>query len=552
MNVPEKIKQMLNGHGPHGHGKSGHGPRKTNLLESHTTKTIHIEFTSRCNLRCTFCHASQPDYNGRELDADTLKNIINEIKSRNPAVVSVNGHGETTIYKNWHQHCNQMLDAGIPLHVISNFAKEMSPDELHALSRFQSIEISCDTSDPDLFKRIRRGANLETLCLNIMRLRETAEKKTGHMPKLSFSCVVSDQNVLSLMDYVSFARSLGVGHFNFCNLTKYPDLDHIANPNHITEMPIEMLHEAEISLTKTFEFLQHKGVPFHFQQGLLDSLREKIRSVKTPPTPVKQPVAASVAPVAPHRYSAGKQAAHTRDCLDPWSFVQVQANRDILPCCWHEPVYSLGKNQSLSDVLNNQRMKKLRRELLTGELPWDCMSCPCRGWTTVSELQKKVWRYLNPGISGYLPHRAPVIEPDVLSPLNMRYGDGWYDVETNTGIDDPEWRSWRWTSKRAACTLENRGRGALLMLRGSVDTSKHDEQTIVIRLGDYILDEFQPGTAKFYKEYALTPEQLGNNSEISLVIETDRTFIPSALDPAVTDHRELGIQVYELLYAALP
>jgi len=543
--------------------KQAHG---TNLLESPRTKVAHIEFTSRCNLRCVFCYASQPDYKGMDLNVETMENVIEALKTRNPKVVSVNGHGETTIYKDWHLYCNKMLNAGMPLHIISNFSKEFSNEELKTLSKFKSIEISCDTSDPKLFKKLRRGADLKTLCFNILRLRTIKMKEGRKSPNILFSCVVSDQNVLDLMDYVTFAKALGVTHFNFCNLTKYPNLEDTVNPNHITEMPVELLHEAEASLTETFKFLKRSNIEFHFQQGLMDTLKQKIQNFNAAPAQNDSTVKESeveqsenqrepenvesdkIEESGPHRYSSTSQEAQTRDCLDPWEFIMVQANKDVLPCCWHQPIYSLGSKQSLSEVFNNTQIKKLRREILTGHLSPDCMNCPSKGWTTIDKLQKKVWRYLNPGIYKLLFPKIPAIKPDIFQAFKLVYGHGWYESETNVNIKDPDWQSWRWTSKKAICLLKNPGRDALLIIRGSIDKLKHDEQTIIIKIKDKILDEFIPGTAKFFKEYVLTPGIMGNDDSIELTFETDKAFKPSVSEPNSKDERELGIQIYGLFF----
>ena len=567
MNLIEGIKKFFRLSQVHG----------SNLLESPRTKIAHIEFTSRCNLRCVFCYASQPGYKGVDIDADTIEKTIQSLQSRNVDTVTVSGHGETTVYKDWHRYCNQMLDAGMLLHIISNFAKELSPEELETLSRFKSIEVSCDTDDPELFKKMRRGADLKMICLNILRLRARAIKENRRGPTIFFSCVVSDQNIFRLMDYVSFGKAVGVTHFNFCNLTKYPDLTDTLNPKHITEIPVELLHQAEKSLTETFEFLQRSNIEYHFQQGLLDSLKQQIQtsSIKETTPPVdesnsnlvkensddhtgeddsrEEPREVEVVDSAgdraePHRYSAAPQASQTRDCLDPWQFIMIQANKNVLPCCWHQPVYSLGKGQSLADVFNNTRFKELRKSLLTGNLSAECMNCPSRGWTSVQNLQKKVWRYLNPGINKFLFPKIPGIKTGTLKDFPVVYEQGWYEPETDPTIKDPEWQNWRWTSKKAACRLENPKREALLILRGSVDKAIHETQTVWVKLNDTILDEFIPGTAKFFKEYVITPGIMGENSTVKLIIETDKIFVPSEQNPGNNDTRELGVQVYHLFF----
>ena len=116
------------------------------MLKSGDTDVAHIEFTSRCNLRCVFCAASQPHYEGVDLSRDMLELVVEDLKRRKIKLVCVSGHGETTIYKDWHLYCNELIESGRLLHIISNFAKPLSSDELETLSRFHSVEISCDTA----------------------------------------------------------------------------------------------------------------------------------------------------------------------------------------------------------------------------------------------------------------------------------------------------------------------------------------------------------------------------------------------------------------------
>lgn len=526
-----------------------------NLLETHRTRTLHIEFTSRCNLRCVFCCASQPGYQGTDLEPEILDNLIRSIKKQRVKVLSVNGHGETTIYPNWHRHCNQLLDIGAPLHIISNFARPFSDEEIRTLARFKTIEISCDTADPGLFRKMRRGAELHRIYANIKRLESAAEQQHRRWPEISFSCVVSDKNVLGLKDYVVFGKRLGVSHFNFCNLTKYPDIPGALQLNHITEMPAQLLPAAEASLMETFDFLDASGISYHVQQGLLDSLREKIQSLKNPRTPAAAPKPGTEPGPEPeiHRYSCSQAPRKdmTRDCLDPWSFVLVQSDREVLPCCWHPPIGTLGKRQHLSEVINNTIIKELRYKLLNGDLPDHCQNCPTRGWTTTKKLQKKVRRYLNP-LTGWLSFASKAkIERQKLNPLAIRYGHGWYPMETDNAINQSQWQQWRWTAKRAVCLLPKPKRDALLILRGGVDKLKHRDQHIRVLLDGELMDEFVPPSGKFSREYVVTPRMMGQREEVPLVIETDKTFVPDQLNPGCNDTRELGVQFYEMFFGEI-
>jgi MoaA/NifB/PqqE/SkfB family radical SAM enzyme len=89
-------------------------------------RRIILEFTSRCNLACAYCETSLPQYRslGKDMDPTALNAIIDYLIEHKPSSVCVNGHGETTIYKDWHKYCNRLLDHGIPLGIITNLAKD--------------------------------------------------------------------------------------------------------------------------------------------------------------------------------------------------------------------------------------------------------------------------------------------------------------------------------------------------------------------------------------------------------------------------------------------
>ena len=74
------------------------------------------------------------------------------------------------------------------------------------------------------------------------------------------------------------------------------------------------------------------------------------------------------------------------------------------------------------------------------------------------------------------------------------------------------------------------------------------DQKITLKINDTPLEEFVPETAKFSKEYVITPEMMGDKDEFSLKFETDKTFAPNKLDSNNKDNRELGIQVFFLYF----
>lgn len=128
------------------------------------------------------------------------------------------------------------------------------------------------------------------------------------------------------------------------------------------------------------------------------------------------------------------------------------------------------------------------------------------------------------------------------------YDEGWNQPETDMKIKNPDERTWRWTKKKAVCIIENPKKESLLILKGGVDKNIFADQNVILKINDTELERFVPETAKFSKRFIISPEMMGNEDEFRLTIETDKTFIPSALNKDVNDDRELGVQIFFLYF----
>lgn len=84
----------------------------------------------------------------------------------------------------------------------------------------------------------------------------------------------------------------------------------------------------------------------------------------------------------------------TRNCLDPWSFALCKSDGDVLPCCWHPPIGSLVED-TMDSIMSGELVKRLRRQLLSGELSNHCQNCPAREACTTEELTNSVDIYLS-------------------------------------------------------------------------------------------------------------------------------------------------------------
>ncbi len=521
------------------------------LLEAPQTRTAHIEFTSRCNLRCVFCFASQANYRGQDLPASLIESLIDSLVRRRVELVCVSGHGETTIFPGWVGICEKMLAAGLKLHVISNFCKPLTWAEAEALSCFHTIEVSCDTADPELFAKLRRGGQLSTLTANLEMVRRAGRDKSGHFPRFSFSCVISDLNVFKLDDYLEFACALGIRYFDFCNLTKYPDIPDALNPRHVSELPPAEARSALAALERLIVGMERKGMTYFIQSGLLDSLRSRIGEVEGLGAGIgagqgnegnNETLKVKNASPQPRKYSSRAfSSRQTRNCLDPWNFFLLNSKREVLPCCWHTPVFHLGENQSMDEALNSLKAMELRRNLLKGTLDPDCRVCPSRGLVPVGELRKKV----KENLYGHPFPRLLAMSLPRLKELPFKRIAGWFPEESATEAD-PAFARWRWTGPRAAVSFSPPAGGVRLLLQAAVVEANADGQELVVCLNGKVMDRFQPPSRLFYKEYLLTAGDLAGSQKAEWSITAKKTFCPSSQKPGVADERELGLQVFSL------
>jgi hypothetical protein len=119
----------------------------------------------------------------------------------------------------------------------------------------------------------------------------------------------------------------------------------------------------------------------------------------------------------------------TRECFDPWNYVEFRTNGDVAPCCFRPPIGNVHR-ASLSAILNGDAARRLRAALLSGKLDPMCASCRGKKLVPVGDLQSEVVRRLDDVRlpPGFDPKLYLAANPDVaeagLDPVHhfLRYG----------------------------------------------------------------------------------------------------------------------------------
>ncbi|MBN2345455.1 MAG: hypothetical protein JXO51_03625 [Candidatus Aminicenantes bacterium] len=140
------------------------------------------------------------------------------------------------------------------------------------------------------------------------------------------------------------------------------------------------------------------------------------------------------------------------------------------------------------------------------------------------------------------------IQPASINAPEIVYDEGWNEIETDVNAKNPFAKSWRWTTGKSVCIIENPRKECTLIIKGGVNKTAFQDQKLILRINDSLLDEFIPAEADFSREYTVSPQLMGDGDEFSLRIETDKVFVPAKVLPDSKDNRELGAQIFFIYF----
>lgn len=139
------------------------------------------------------------------------------------------------------------------------------------------------------------------------------------------------------------------------------------------------------------------------------------------------------------------------------------------------------------------------------------------------------------------------VQPASINAPEIVYDEGWNEIETDANAPEPFTKSWRWTTARSVCVIENPKKECTLLIKGGVNKSVLADQKLTLKLNGALLEEFVPD-ALFTREYTVTPEMMGNAEEFTLEFLCDKVFTPNKISPDSKDNRELGMQLFFLYF----
>ncbi len=141
---------------------------------------IQIEITNACNLSCSYCPRTAHPQKYRKMTTNEILHILKEVAvlpNLHEHRVVLCGHGEPLLNASIHRVIQDPIVQAIPhLDLITN-GMLLSNVAAHALidsKAFETIQVSLQTTDPDVYPKLQVGGDFHKVLKNTKHLIETA------------------------------------------------------------------------------------------------------------------------------------------------------------------------------------------------------------------------------------------------------------------------------------------------------------------------------------------------------------------------------------------
>src|SRR4030042_5156684 len=175
-------------------------------------RTLNLELTTRCNLRCIMC----PKTLGKTEsipDGDIDENVYNVVeRDVLPHVrqLVLSFVGEPLLQKKYlFRLLENCFNRRIAVSLVTNgLLLDHDTAELLVEKKVLELNVSVDASDENIYRQIR-GGNFQTVVNNLITLKELKLHKNVAEPYLKLSFVAMKRNISGLEHFVELAASVG-------------------------------------------------------------------------------------------------------------------------------------------------------------------------------------------------------------------------------------------------------------------------------------------------------------------------------------------------------
>ena len=301
-------------------------------------RSIQIECTTRCNLKCTFCELSYWTEKPADLQFDHIKKMIDHLPQLKR--IDLTGIGESLMNREFFQIVEFLKGRGLYVTLNDNFTLMTEPAARRIIElQVDQIFLSLDGSTKQTYEQIRVGANFDKVIANARRLVQIKRELGKRRPEVKINTVVCLTNYHELPGIVELASDMGIGMVQFVNVITFDDTAGLDT------------QRVRRDVWKTFEETRQRARPL--------GVRVKIELFD------KLPV---------------------QECDFPWRRNFVTYDGYVHPCCYTTQTgdrkaqnrRSFGNllEHPFEEIWNGRVYPEFRRKMGKGILPNACDHCP--------------------------------------------------------------------------------------------------------------------------------------------------------------------------------
>jgi MoaA/NifB/PqqE/SkfB family radical SAM enzyme len=301
-------------------------------------RSIQIECTTKCNLKCTFCELSYWTEKPADLQFDIIHKMIDHLPKLKR--IDLTGIGESLMNRDFFKIVEFLKARGLYVTFNDNFTLMTEQAALRITElQVDQIFLSLDGATKQTYEQIRVGANFDKVIANARRLIQIKHEFGERRPEVKINTVVCLNNYRELPGIVELASDIGIGMVQFVNVITFDST---------TGLDTESIRrDVQNVFTEAVKRARSLGVRIKIE--LFDKL------------PVQ-------------------------GCDFPWRRNFVTYDGYLHPCCYTTQTgdrkaqngRSFGNliTRSFSEIWNGPAYPEFRRKMRQGILPSACEHCP--------------------------------------------------------------------------------------------------------------------------------------------------------------------------------
>jgi radical SAM protein with 4Fe4S-binding SPASM domain len=318
-------------------------------------RELYIEVTNRCNSLCVTCPLTfSPQESEHYLTFDEFKNLVDQFPALRRVVLQ--GIGEPLLNRQLAHMIRYLKDREVYVIFNSNAILLNGRRQAELVdSALDELRVSCDSSTPETYARIRGVNVLPKVLKNVGEMMQTRRRLGAEKPRVSLWFTGVKDNIRELPGLVDIAAGLGVDEVYLTRMVFFGEGLAIED---------QSIFNADESL----------------RMEVLDIVAEAERRAAAQGLTLR-----SAGAIAPTEYASGPGEVRNpwQGCRRPWRLGYVTANGNALPCCvapftdvpYDDLILGNVKDGGFHAVWNSERYRAFRASHQSDNPPEACRRC---------------------------------------------------------------------------------------------------------------------------------------------------------------------------------